>query len=151
MKGKMKGFGLYLIILVLLLAGVSYVVSQTQRTEQITYSDVFEYFTEGKVDQYTIDDSVLTMHLRDENRVVSYDISGSRDVFLNQLLPTIDEQMRDGTLKQVDYISTTIPWWAVCYPDRAARRVLVLYDEQAVRWRRGADAVRQSACAACAG
>ena len=51
MKGKMKGFGLYLIILVLLLAGVSYVVSQTQRTEQITYSDVFEYFTEGKVDQ----------------------------------------------------------------------------------------------------
>ena len=116
MKGKMKGFGLYLIILVLLLAGVSYVVSQTQRTEQITYSDVFEYFTEGKVDQYTIDDSVLTMHLRDENRVVSYDISGSRDVFLNQLLPTIDEQMRDGTLKQVDYISTTIPWWANFLP-----------------------------------
>ena len=112
----MKGFGLYLIILVLLLAGVSYVVSQTQRTEQITYSDVFEYFTEGKVDQYTIDDSVLTMHLRDENRVVSYDISGSRDVFLNQLLPTIDEQMRDGTLKQVDYISTTIPWWANFLP-----------------------------------
>ena len=112
----MKGFGLYLIILVLLLAGVSYVVSQTQQTESITYSDVFEYFTEGKVDQYTIDDSVLTMHLRDENRVVSYDISGSRDVFLNQLLPTIDEQMRDGTLKQVDYISTTIPWWANFLP-----------------------------------
>lgn len=29
----MKGFGLYLIILVFLLAGVSYVVSQTQQTE----------------------------------------------------------------------------------------------------------------------
>ena len=51
----MKGFGLYLIILVLLLAGVSYVVSQTQRTESITYSDVYTYFTEGKVDQYDVE------------------------------------------------------------------------------------------------
>ena len=67
MKGKMKGFGLYLIILVFLLAGVSYVISQTQQTEPITYSDVFTYFTEGKVDEYKIDDSVLTMHLRDED------------------------------------------------------------------------------------
>ena len=112
----MKGFGLYLIILVLLLAGVSYVVSQTQRTESITYSDVYTYFTEGKVDQYKVDDSVLTMHLRDENRIVSYDISGARDVFLTQLLPTIDEQMRNGTLTQVDYITTTIPWWANFLP-----------------------------------
>ena len=44
MKGKMKGFGLYLLILVFLLAGVSYVVSQTSRTEPITYLDVYEYF-----------------------------------------------------------------------------------------------------------
>ena len=59
----------------ILLAGVSYVISQTQQTEPITYSDVFTYFTEGKVDQYKVDDSVLTMHLRDENRVVSYDLA----------------------------------------------------------------------------
>lgn len=112
----MKGFGLYLIILVFLLAGVSYVISQTQQTEPITYSDVFTYFTEGKVDEYKIDDSVLTMHLRDEDRVVSYDLSGSRDIFLNQLLPTIDEQMRDGSLKEVDYLYSTMPWWAQFLP-----------------------------------
>ena len=35
----MKGFGLYLLILVCLLAGVSYVVSQTERTGSIWYSD----------------------------------------------------------------------------------------------------------------
>ena len=40
----MKGFGLYLLILVCLLAGVSYVVSQTQQTESISYSDVYSYF-----------------------------------------------------------------------------------------------------------
>ena len=63
----MKGFGLYLIILVFLLAGVSYVISQTQQTEPVTYFDVFTYFTEGKVDQYKVDDTVLTMHLREKD------------------------------------------------------------------------------------
>lgn len=112
----MKGFGLYLIILVFLLAGVSYVISQTQQTEPITYSDVFTYFTEGKVDQYKVDDTVLTMHLRDENRVVTYDLGGSRDIWWAQLGETIDQQMKDGTLKEVDYVTTTIPWWAQFLP-----------------------------------
>ncbi len=112
----MKGFGLYLIILVFLLAGVSYVISQTQQTEPITYYDVFTYFTEGKVDQYKVDDSVLTMHLRDENRVVTYDLGGSRDIWWAQLGETIDQQMKDGTLKEVDYVTTTIPWWAQFLP-----------------------------------
>ena len=49
----MKGFGLYLLILVCLLAGVSYVVSQTQKTESISYSDVYSYFEQGDVDRYT--------------------------------------------------------------------------------------------------
>ena len=44
MKGKMKGFGLYLIILVCLLAGVSYVVSQTQQTETLSYNQIYNYF-----------------------------------------------------------------------------------------------------------
>ena len=114
----MKGFGLYLLILVFLLAGVSYVLSQTSRTEPITYSDVFEYFVEGKIDRYTLDldDSVLAMLLRDEDRGVRYDIGGARDVFLNQLLPTIDEQMRNGTLTEVDYLYTPMPWWVGVVP-----------------------------------
>ena len=112
----MKGFGLYLIILVFLLAGVSYVISQTQQTEPVTYSDVFAYFSEGKVDEYKVDDSMLTMHLRDENRVVSYDLSGSRDIWWAQLGETINQQMLDGTLKEVDYLYSTMPWWAQFLP-----------------------------------
>ena len=112
----MKGFGLYLIILVFLLAGVSYVISQTQQTEQVTYYDVFTYFTEGKVDEYKMDDTVLTMHLRDENRVISYDLGAARDIWWAQLGETIDEQMKAGTLKEVDYVTTTIPWWAQFLP-----------------------------------
>ena len=71
----MKGFGLYLLILVFLLAGVSYVVSQTSRTEPITYLDVYKYFQEEKVDQFKVDGGTLTMHLKDDGRVVSYDLA----------------------------------------------------------------------------
>lgn len=60
----MKGFGLYLIILVCLLAGVSYVVSQTQQTETLSYNQIYNYFMDGDVDQYDVDDTTLTMHLK---------------------------------------------------------------------------------------
>ena len=112
----MKGFGLYLLILVCLLAGVSYVVSQTQKTESISYSDVYQYFEQGDVDRYTLEGGTLTMHLKNENRAVSYEIGDYTSVWWSQLGEVIDRQMQDGTLTKVDYITTTIPWWAQFLP-----------------------------------
>ena len=112
----MKGFGLYLLILVCLLAGVSYVVSQTQKTESISYSDVYSYFEQGDVDRYTLKGGTLTMHLKNENRAVSYEIGDYTSVWWSQLGSVIDQQMKDGTLTKVDYITTTIPWWAQFLP-----------------------------------
>ena len=112
----MKGFGLYLLILVCLLAGVSYVVSQTQKTESISYSDVYQYFEQGDVDRYTLEGGTLTMHLKNENRAVSYEIGDYTSVWWSQLGEVIDQQMQDGTLTKVDYITTTIPWWAQFLP-----------------------------------
>ena len=112
----MKGFGLYLLILVCLLAGVSYVVSQTQKTESISYSDVYQYFEQGDVDRYTLEGGTLTMHLKNENRAVSYEIGDYTSVWWSQLGSVIDQQMKDGTLTKVDYITTTIPWWAQFLP-----------------------------------
>lgn len=116
MKGKMKGFGLYLLILVFLLAGVSYVVSQTSRTEPITYLDVYKYFQEEKVDQFKVDGGTLTMHLKDDGRVVSYDLGNYFSVFYEELSETIQEQEQNGTLTEVNYITTEIPWWANLVP-----------------------------------
>ena len=113
----MKGFGLYLLILVCLLAGVSYVVSQTQKTESISYSDVYSYFEQGDVDRYTLEGGTLTMHLKNENRAVSYEIGDYTSVWWAQLGSVIDQQMKDGTLTKVDYITTTIAWGAQCLPD----------------------------------
>ena len=112
----MKGFGLYLLILVCLLAGVSYVVSQTQKTESISYSDVYSYFEQGDVDRYTLEGGTLTMHLKNENRAGSYEIGDYTSVWWSQLGSVIDQQMKDGTLTKVDYITTTIPWWAQFLP-----------------------------------
>ena len=112
----MKGFGLYLLILVCLLAGVSYVVSQTQKTESISYSDVYSYFEQGDVDRYTLEGGTLTMHLKNENRAVSYEIGDYTSVWWSQLGSVIDQQMKDGTLTKVDYITTTIPWWVQFLP-----------------------------------
>ena len=98
----MKGFGLYLLILVCLLAGVSYVVSQTQKTESISYSDVYSYFEQGDVDRYTLEGGTLTMHLKNENRAVSYEIGDYTSVWWSQLGSVIDQQMKDGTLTKVD-------------------------------------------------
>ena len=112
----MKGFGLYLLILVCLLAGVSYVVSKTQKTESISYSDVYSYFEQGDVDRYTLEGGTLTMHLKNENRAVSYEIGDYTSVWWSQLGSVIDQQMKDGTLTKVDYITTTIPWWAQFLP-----------------------------------
>ena len=112
----MKGFGLYLLILVFLLAGVSYVVSQTSRTEPITYLDVYKYFQEEKVDQFKVDGGTLTMHLKDDGRVVSYDLGNYFSVFYEELGETIHEQEQNGTLTEVNYITTEIPWWANLVP-----------------------------------
>ena len=49
----MKGFGLYLIILVCLLAGVSYVVSQTQQTETLSYNQIYNYFMDATLTSTT--------------------------------------------------------------------------------------------------
>ena len=112
----MKGFGLYLIILVCLLAGVSYVVSQTQQTETLSYNQIYNYFMDGDVDQYDVDDTTLTMHLKKENQTYTYDLGDYRSVFYNDLGETIQQQMRDGTLTKVDYRTATIPWWAQFLP-----------------------------------
>ena len=117
MKGKLRGLGLYLIILVFLLAGVSYVVSQAQQTEPLTYLDVYNYFSNGEVDQFRVENNTLTMHLRGRDRVVSYDLNGAAySIWWAQLGATITEQMDNGTLTQVDILTAEMPWWVQFLP-----------------------------------
>ena len=77
---------------------------------------MYSYFEQGDVDRYTLEGGTLTMHLKNENRAVSYEIGDYTSVWWSQLGSVIDQQMKDGTLTKVDYITTTIPWWAQFLP-----------------------------------
>ncbi len=109
----MKGFGLYIIILLVLLGTVSIVLNQSQAAvKKVTYGDVVDYFTQGKVTEYRVDDTKLTMQLQD-GTVVQYSLSSDRTfaIFYSDLGDLILQQKQEGTLKDMDYSTTEIPWW----------------------------------------
>ncbi len=59
----MKGFGLYLIIILLLLSAVSYMLSVGNKSQEVPYSTVVTLFEEQKVEKFTYNDTTLTLEL----------------------------------------------------------------------------------------
>ncbi len=114
MKGKMRGFGLYLIILVFLLAGVSYVVSQSQQAPELTYSDVYQLFRNGQVEVCSVESNVMYMKLID-GTTVSWDAGDYYALVEYRLRDITDAQIASGDLIY-NYKSPQIPWWAQFVP-----------------------------------
>ena len=56
LRGKIKGFGLYLIIILLLLSAVSYMLSMGNRSQEVPYSDVVALFEEERVQAFDYND-----------------------------------------------------------------------------------------------
>lgn len=111
----MKGFGLYLLILLVLLAAVSVVLTQSQQTTApVTYGQVYDYFMDEQVNTYVIDDNVLTMKLKDGS-VVKYKLS-DLNLFYLDLGETIRQQKSDGILQDMDYKVQEMPWWMSFVP-----------------------------------
>lgn len=111
----MKGFSLYLLILLVLLAAVSVVLTQNQQiTPAVTYGQVYDSFIEKKVDSFVLDDNKLTMQMKDGS-TTKYKLS-DQNLFYLDLGDTIREQKQDGTLKNMDYRTQEIPWWMSFVP-----------------------------------
>ena len=110
----MKGFGLYLLILLVLLAAATAALSQDQKTPALTYSDVVEYFEDGEVTKFSVDDNVLHAELKSGEKF-QYTLS-SVDWFRSELGPVIQEQQKNGTLKEYDFTTREIPWWVNLVP-----------------------------------
>lgn len=109
----MKGFVLYMLILVILLGTVSIVINQTQKSAAaVTYGDVVDYFRNEQVAEYMIDDTTLSMQLQD-GTMVQYTLSSDMGlaIFYNDLGDLILQQKADGILKDMDYATAAIPWW----------------------------------------
>ena len=61
----MRGFGLYLVILLVLLTAVSVVLGQTQTsTEAVKYSDVVGYFQNEQVTSFEMDNDTVKLKLK---------------------------------------------------------------------------------------
>ena len=110
----MKGFGLYVLILLVLLAAATAALSREQKTTQVVYSDVLDYFNNEEVTEFSIDDNVLHATLKNGQKI-QYTIA-DLNWFYYDLGDTILEQQQDGTLKKIDYTTREIPLWMGMVP-----------------------------------
>ena len=103
----------------LLFAVVFYAVSFLQRADWEDgpdYSQIRTYFTQERVEYFTLKDNVLTLTLRDENgsdktSTFTYELART-DFFYNDMHQLIDQQLSDGILKGYDYPpGIENAWW----------------------------------------
>lgn len=114
----MRGFGLYLIILLVLLAAASFVLGQNQQPDEVQYSDVLTYFYNEQVSEFIIDDNVLTARVIGDDgkqKDIKYPIANI-NIFYADLGQVIAEQQQAGILKDFDYRTREIPWWMSFVP-----------------------------------
>ena len=103
----------------LLFAVVFYAVSFLQRADWEDgpdYSQIRTYFTQERVEYFTLKDNVLTLTLRDEHgsdktSTFTYELART-DFFYNDMHQLIDQQLSDGILKGYDYPpGIENAWW----------------------------------------
>ena len=116
LRGKIKGFGLYLIIILLLLSAVSYMLSMGNRSQEVPYSDVVALFEEERVQAFDYNDGTLTMVLNDAGNTRVTAKVPYLDIFYADLGNLIRQQQDAGILKEYTYKTVEMPWWASFVP-----------------------------------
>ena len=114
MKGKMKGFGLYILILLALLAAATAALSRDSNSTQLTYSQVVDYLENGQITEFAVDDNVLRAKLKDGTEI-AYTLDNVQQ-FRMENYNTIQAQKKAGTLKEYDYSTREVPWWLSLVP-----------------------------------
>ena len=114
-KKKFRGWGIYVLILLVIFAIVSLLLNQSN-SKAITYSEVVSNFENEQVKEFVIDDGTLTMLLRD-GKTETYSMDQTTEfVFHSDLDDLIRTQRQEGILKNYDYKTTTMPWWTSIIP-----------------------------------
>jgi cell division protease FtsH len=112
-NNKIRGVGLYLLLLVVLIGAIGFLM-EPRTTRTLSYSDVTHYFESEEVESFVIDDNELTMRLKNGQQY-QYRIP-SLDVFYFDLGDIIKEQRAAGTLKQDFVERAAMPWWTAFIP-----------------------------------
>ena len=117
MKKNLRGILLYAVMLVLLILALTYLFDSPRQGEILTYSDVLEYYREGKVKAFVVDGNDLRMQLYDDT-VVQYEVP-YLSMFIDDVSEIMDSRRAEGltTVEQYDYITPAeTPWWVSFLP-----------------------------------
>lgn len=121
----MKGFGVYIVIVLGLLMGFSYVVSQSRQVTELTFSNVYQLFEQEQVRTCLVESNVMYLHLQD-GQIVSWDAGDYYALAEYHLHDLIHQQIENGTLI-FNYKSQQIPWWAQFIPYLILAALLIAF------------------------
>ncbi len=120
-RNRSRDIGFYMLILVLIACTV-FTVLNTEEPDKMSYAEVKDLFTEKKVESFVYDGTknLLTMKVRDSSakkgiKEVSYEMY-SFSLFYEDLGETIEQQYKDGTIKDYQIEPVRSSWWLQLIP-----------------------------------
>ena len=120
-RNRSRDIGFYMLILVLIACTV-FTVLNTEEPDKMSYAEVKALFTEKKVESFVYDGTknLLTMKVRDSSakkgiKEVSYEMY-SFSLFYEDLGETIEQQYKDGTIKDYQIEPVRSSWWLQLIP-----------------------------------
>lgn len=113
MKKGFRSLLIWIVVIALVLFFASTLFQSGGEKEIKDYSNVVEFFNQGKVSEFDVKDN--TLHFTVEGTKYYHTLMDVA-LFYNDLDETIDAQMQAGTLKRYNYSTTTYPWWASLIP-----------------------------------
>ena len=109
-------------LILVLIACTVFTVLNTEEPDKMSYAEVKDLFTEKKVESFVYDGTknLLTMKVRDSSakkgiKEVSYEMY-SFSLFYEDLGETIEQQYKDGTIKDYQIEPVRSSWWLQLIP-----------------------------------
>ena len=137
MKKGFKTLALYLVLIAIVVVVVMYVSGSFSPKEEVTFSDVYNYFKNEEVAKFEMSNSnVLTIYkwkdrelkMIDENNPISYEVR-SLSLFHEVIFEKfVHEQVQAGVIQSFDYEpEATIPFWVSFLPYIFLIAIIVIF------------------------
>ncbi len=117
MKKNLRGAGVYLLIVILAIAAISFIMEEP-KPKEVTYSDVIDYFYANEVKTFSLEGSKLELTLYN-GETIQY-IVPYLSLFMEDIRPVLEKQRTEVVATPIqDYnikAPKETPWWAALIP-----------------------------------